>query len=162
MNQNLICCTVSGGRTVFAEAWKALRRAWWTSRPPRGRGNLDNRYRYVRPGRNPDGVEGDDYVLGEVALVEHYNMIVAGGEIDSGNITIDEPMDGDRTFKQELLLRAQMSADKIVRANVAFAPADEDWMLRKTYREVGAAFLVGIITRYEMKHEKIADGVKVP
>lgn len=381
MNQNLICCTVSGGRTAFAEACKALRRAGWTSRPPRGRGNLDNRYRYVRPGRNPDGVEGDDYVLGEVALVEHYNMIVAGGEIDSGNITIYEPMGGGRSFemngpspggamgyrnssdteggptassgcpagkrqveasdamgtssnefetretnvevaicavcstgcstdrscdacnafmhhfcshdvasslalrtadgeaiadfgdqcycnkacyettistsrppsllsspsheevrhgivatltthtgerlppiqsdsdgvacvnaglctqgdqrerevlarqrsaksarkrksasnppkrsaakkskvaktkkaskktaeaafKQELLLRAQMSADKIVRANVAFSPADEDWMLRKNYREVGAAFLVGIITRYEMNHKK--------
>ncbi|EGZ13129.1 hypothetical protein PHYSODRAFT_403169, partial [Phytophthora sojae] len=128
----------------FAEAWKALRRAGWTSRPPRGRGNLDNRYRYVRPGRNPDGVEGGDYVLGEVVLVEHYNMTVTGGEIDSGNITIDEPMDGGRTaFKQELLLRAQMSADKIVGANVVFSPADEDWMLRKNYREVGAAFFVG-------------------
>lgn len=55
-----------------------------------------------------------------------------------------------------------MSAAKLIDANVAFSPADEDWMPQKNYRDVGAAFLVGVITSYEIEKTKNSDKIDVP
>ncbi|POM79068.1 Hypothetical protein PHPALM_3331 [Phytophthora palmivora] len=54
--------------------WRILRKDGWTSKPPR-RSSLDTRYRYVKPGQDPDGVEGQDYFLGEDALVMYYSSL---------------------------------------------------------------------------------------
>ncbi|KAF1778588.1 hypothetical protein GQ600_14978 [Phytophthora cactorum] len=48
-----------GGIVEFRRAWTKLRKAGWTSRPPRP--GLDNRYLYIRPGANPKSEEGVDY-----------------------------------------------------------------------------------------------------
>ncbi|KAG1711348.1 hypothetical protein DVH05_008601 [Phytophthora capsici] len=61
---------------LFKEAWRALRGAGWTAKPPPRR-SLDTRYKYVRPGGNPAGAEGIDYVLGEGGVVAEYVKSVA-------------------------------------------------------------------------------------
>ncbi|KAG1696252.1 hypothetical protein DVH05_018798 [Phytophthora capsici] len=71
----------------FRVIWKSLRRTGWTSKPPSTRG-LDNRYRYVRPGGDPNGTDGQDYFLGEKALVDHFNAehgaaLAASGSVES-------------------------------------------------------------------------------
>ncbi|GMF55262.1 unnamed protein product [Phytophthora fragariaefolia] len=63
---------------VFNHIWKALRRAGWTSKPPPAR-SLDMRYRYIRVGGNTNGIEGQDYFLGERAVVDHYFDSMDGG-----------------------------------------------------------------------------------
>lgn len=55
----------------FKDAWKTLRRAGWFSKPPKS--GLEQRFRYVRPGGNPNGIEGDDFFQGERALTEFFN-----------------------------------------------------------------------------------------
>ncbi|KAG1704676.1 hypothetical protein DVH05_005605 [Phytophthora capsici] len=57
--------------TLFKEIWRLLRQDGWTAKPPR-RSSLDTRYRYVNPGQDPNGIEGEDYFLGEDALVLYY------------------------------------------------------------------------------------------
>ncbi|ETP30852.1 hypothetical protein F442_20224 [Phytophthora nicotianae P10297] len=49
-----------GDVMLFKEAWRALRGAGWTAKPPPRR-SLDTRYKYVRPGGNPAGAEDVDY-----------------------------------------------------------------------------------------------------
>eukprot|EP00644_Phytophthora_capsici_P014362 jgi/Phyca11/98925/e_gw1.3.1286.1 len=44
---------------LFKEAWRALRGAGWTAKPPPRR-SLDTHYKYVRPGGNPAGAEDVD------------------------------------------------------------------------------------------------------
>ncbi|KAL4096180.1 hypothetical protein PRIC1_009542 [Phytophthora ramorum] len=60
-----------GGVLQFRHAWKNLRKAGWTSKPPSGGQSLDCRYRYIRPCGNPRGVEGEDYLLGEDAVLRY-------------------------------------------------------------------------------------------
>ncbi|KAG3116706.1 hypothetical protein PI125_g4402 [Phytophthora idaei] len=50
-----------GGIVELKRAWSKLRKEGWTSRLPRL--GLDNRY--IRPGENPKGVEGVDFLVGE-------------------------------------------------------------------------------------------------
>ncbi|KAG1688952.1 hypothetical protein DVH05_002938 [Phytophthora capsici] len=57
-----------GAAVAFKDAWAYLRRAGWSHKPP-PRKSLDSRYQYVRPGRDAAGVEGDDYLLGEAAVL---------------------------------------------------------------------------------------------
>ncbi|KAG1709398.1 hypothetical protein DVH05_020054 [Phytophthora capsici] len=71
----------------FRVIWKSLRRTGWTSKPPSTR-SLDNLYRYVRPGGDPNGTDGQDYFLGEKALVDHFNAehgaaLAASGSVES-------------------------------------------------------------------------------
>ncbi|GMF41085.1 unnamed protein product [Phytophthora fragariaefolia] len=56
---------------LFKAIWRVLRREGWSSKPPPLR-SLDCSFRYVKPGCNPDGVEGTDYFRGEQALVAYY------------------------------------------------------------------------------------------
>ncbi|GMF62960.1 unnamed protein product [Phytophthora fragariaefolia] len=65
-------------------------------------------------------------------------------------------------LKQELLRRAYVSAAKLINANVAFSPADEDWMPQTNYRDVGAAFLVGVIVSYEIQKTKNSEQIDIP
>ncbi|KAL3658040.1 hypothetical protein V7S43_016885 [Phytophthora oleae] len=53
-----------GGSIAFKEAWQLLKRDGWQHKPPPRR-SLDLQYRYIRPGGDPNGTEGDDYLLGE-------------------------------------------------------------------------------------------------
>ncbi|KAG4038477.1 hypothetical protein PC123_g25959 [Phytophthora cactorum] len=65
----------SGNRLDFREAWSDLRAAGWFAKPPPRR-SLDERYRYVCPGGNPDGEEGEDYFLGKHNLLLHYSSVL--------------------------------------------------------------------------------------
>ncbi|KAE9076582.1 hypothetical protein PF006_g28100, partial [Phytophthora fragariae] len=60
---------------AFKDAWAVLYRAGWTSKRANGR-SLDLRYRYVRPGGDPNGKEGDDFLLGEQAVTNYYRRIL--------------------------------------------------------------------------------------
>ncbi|KAG3105944.1 hypothetical protein PI125_g13308 [Phytophthora idaei] len=55
----------------FKSVWRELKGEGWTRKAPPGR-ILDDRYKYVRPGRYPNGTVGIDYVLGEEAVLEFY------------------------------------------------------------------------------------------
>ncbi|KAG2860703.1 hypothetical protein PC118_g6820 [Phytophthora cactorum] len=55
-----------GGIVDLKRAWSKLRKEGWTSRLPRL--GLDNRY--IRPGENPKGVEGVDFLVGEEAVLQ--------------------------------------------------------------------------------------------
>uniref|UniRef100_H3GC41 Uncharacterized protein n=1 Tax=Phytophthora ramorum TaxID=164328 RepID=H3GC41_PHYRM len=61
----------------FNGVWKELKAAGWTHKLPRG---LDNRYRYVLPGRSANGRDGEDFLLGEEASVSRVDlaMMMAG------------------------------------------------------------------------------------
>ncbi|POM81867.1 Transposase [Phytophthora palmivora] len=54
----------------FHSVWRELKAAGWTSKPPRS--GLDNRYRYVLPGRNANGNEGINFLLGEEAVLSQW------------------------------------------------------------------------------------------
>ncbi|KAG3250640.1 hypothetical protein PI124_g4735 [Phytophthora idaei] len=55
-----------GGIVELKRAWSKLRKEGWTSRLPRL--GLDNRY--IRPGENPKGVEGVDFLVGEEGVLQ--------------------------------------------------------------------------------------------
>ncbi|KAF1780789.1 hypothetical protein GQ600_4985 [Phytophthora cactorum] len=57
-----------GGAVAFKNAWKALLKGAWTSKPP-PRQSRDDRFRYIRPGDDPAGKEGLDILLGESAVM---------------------------------------------------------------------------------------------
>jgi hypothetical protein len=67
-----------------------------------------------------------------------------------------------QTLKEELLRRLHEAAVKYVDASVSFCPVDEEWMSSSQYRDVGSAYLTGVVTRFEDGKEKTADGVIVP
>ncbi|GMF35149.1 unnamed protein product [Phytophthora fragariaefolia] len=55
----------------FRSMWRELKAQGWSSkRPPRR--SLDDRYRYIRPGGNPEGASGVELFLGEEAVLEYY------------------------------------------------------------------------------------------
>uniref|UniRef100_H3H812 Uncharacterized protein n=1 Tax=Phytophthora ramorum TaxID=164328 RepID=H3H812_PHYRM len=62
-----------GGVAVFKGAWAALKKAGWTSKKPSSKG-LDSRYKYIRPGGRHDGVEGADFLLGELAVLRYVEL----------------------------------------------------------------------------------------
>ncbi|POM69799.1 Hypothetical protein PHPALM_13888 [Phytophthora palmivora] len=66
---------VTSSDLSWRSVWRELRDKGWTNKRPSSRG-LDDRYRYVRPGCNPDGVEGVDVFLGEKAVLEYYANIL--------------------------------------------------------------------------------------
>ncbi|KAG1696271.1 hypothetical protein DVH05_018817 [Phytophthora capsici] len=53
----------------FHGVWRELKASGWTSKPPRG---LDDRYRYVLPGRPANGKAGEDFLLGKEAVLQHF------------------------------------------------------------------------------------------
>ncbi|GMF48723.1 unnamed protein product [Phytophthora fragariaefolia] len=65
-------------------------------------------------------------------------------------------------FRNELSRRLQTTASNFVNARVAFAPPNEDWMDPEQYSSVGAAFLVGVVTRFTITNGNNADNVCVP
>ncbi|KAG4042304.1 hypothetical protein PC123_g22200 [Phytophthora cactorum] len=65
-----------GGAVAFKNAWKALLKGAWTSKPP-PRQSRDDRFRYIRPGDDPAGKEGLDILLGESAVMR-FVKVVAG------------------------------------------------------------------------------------
>lgn len=65
-------------------------------------------------------------------------------------------------LRNELSRRLHATASNFVNARVAFAPPNEDWMDPEQYLSVGAAFLVGVVTRFTITNEKNADNVCVP
>ncbi|KAL3660470.1 hypothetical protein V7S43_014618 [Phytophthora oleae] len=62
----------AGGVVEFQLLWQRLRKEGWTSKPPLGGRSVDPRHRYIRPGGNPRGVPGEDYLLGEEAVLAFY------------------------------------------------------------------------------------------
>jgi hypothetical protein len=56
-------------RTKFREAWAGLRRRGWTAK--RAPGRLETRWHYIAPGTTSRGVEGDDYLVGEDAVIAY-------------------------------------------------------------------------------------------
>eukprot|EP00644_Phytophthora_capsici_P003723 jgi/Phyca11/129180/e_gw1.82.104.1 len=62
---------VTSSDLSWRSVWRELKDQGWTNKRPSSRG-LDDRYRYVRPGCNPDGAEGVDVFLGEKAVLEYY------------------------------------------------------------------------------------------
>ncbi|KAF1780436.1 hypothetical protein GQ600_25553 [Phytophthora cactorum] len=63
-----------GGVAVFKDVWGWLVKAGWTSKRPSSK-SLDSRYKYVRPGGRHDGNEGDDYLLGELAVLRYVEIM---------------------------------------------------------------------------------------
>lgn len=63
--------TVSAAELSFKSVWRELSKAGWKSKKPSAR-SLDGRYRYVRPGGDPNGAEGLDYFVGEEAVLGLY------------------------------------------------------------------------------------------
>ncbi|EGZ24064.1 hypothetical protein PHYSODRAFT_381607, partial [Phytophthora sojae] len=54
----------------FKELWRILRRSGWTSKPPPlGACQKATEYRYIRPGCSMKDQEGEDFFVGEEALV---------------------------------------------------------------------------------------------
>ncbi|GMF42315.1 unnamed protein product [Phytophthora fragariaefolia] len=58
-------------------------------------------------------------------------------------------------LQNELSRRLQATARNFVSATVAFAPPNEDWMDPEQYSSVGAAFLVGVVTRFAITSAKM-------
>ncbi|KAE9311256.1 hypothetical protein PF008_g20248 [Phytophthora fragariae] len=57
------------GTINFKAVWSGFKAAGWTSKPPpRGIGTL---WKYILPGRDANGAEGVDYLLGKQAVVNH-------------------------------------------------------------------------------------------
>lgn len=65
-------------------------------------------------------------------------------------------------FRKELAIRAEATANRYVGASVAFSPAEETWMERKYYSDVGSTYLIGVVTRHILENKKNGDGVAVP
>ncbi|ETN07341.1 hypothetical protein PPTG_13633 [Phytophthora nicotianae INRA-310] len=59
----------------FRSVWKELKANGWTSKKAPSR-SLDNRYRYIRPGADPNGTEGVDFFLGPDAVLDFYIQAV--------------------------------------------------------------------------------------
>ncbi|GMF47657.1 unnamed protein product [Phytophthora fragariaefolia] len=72
-----------GGVAVIKEVWRALVKEGWTSKRPSTK-TLDSRYKYILPGGKYDGVEGSDFLLGELAILEYVEALnvreVAGAQ----------------------------------------------------------------------------------
>ncbi|KAG3110179.1 hypothetical protein PI125_g10245 [Phytophthora idaei] len=66
----------------FNGVWKELKAAGWTYKLPRG---LDNRYRYISPGCTGNGRAGEDYMLGEEAVLRHFVQHRNPGSVQVGN-----------------------------------------------------------------------------
>ncbi|POM57869.1 Hypothetical protein PHPALM_37565 [Phytophthora palmivora] len=64
-----------------------------------------------------------------------------------------------QAMKQEMLRRAHEAAAKYVDVSVAFCPADEEWMPCSIYPDVGSAFLLGVVARYNITSTKTSDGI---
>ncbi|KAG3112114.1 hypothetical protein PI125_g8516 [Phytophthora idaei] len=79
-----------GGVAVFKDVWGWLVKAGWTSKRPFSK-SLDSRYKYVRPGGRHDGNEGDDYLLGELAVLRYVeNMRVSEAAAEQANQSTSE------------------------------------------------------------------------
>ncbi|KAJ8544457.1 hypothetical protein ON010_g11810 [Phytophthora cinnamomi] len=68
----------------------------------------------------------------------------------------------DAALRNELSRRLQATASNVIDARVAFTPLEEDRMGPEQYSSVGAAFLVGVVTRFSISNETNADNVRVP
>uniref|UniRef100_H3GQV6 Uncharacterized protein n=1 Tax=Phytophthora ramorum TaxID=164328 RepID=H3GQV6_PHYRM len=68
----------------FNGVWKEMKAAGWTHKLPRG---LDNRYRYVLPGRSANGKDGEDFLLGEEAVLRYFIQHSASSGGDGGAAT---------------------------------------------------------------------------
>ncbi|KAF1780933.1 hypothetical protein GQ600_24227 [Phytophthora cactorum] len=61
-----------------------------TSKRPSSK-SLDSRYKYVRPGGRHDGNEGDDYLLGELAVLPYVeNLHVSEVAAEQANQSTSE------------------------------------------------------------------------
>ncbi|GMF45559.1 unnamed protein product [Phytophthora fragariaefolia] len=65
-------------------------------------------------------------------------------------------------MKDELTRRVRTSAEKFVGASVAFTPSEVSWMPLSLYRDVGAAYLLGVVTRYAIRPSANSENISVP
>ncbi|GMF19639.1 unnamed protein product [Phytophthora fragariaefolia] len=79
----------------FHGVWRELMVAGWTSKPPRG---LNNGYRYVLPGCSRNGKIGEDYLLGEEAVLEWRSVVVGISQNDDNTAALRGNGDGSRTM----------------------------------------------------------------
>ncbi|KAG3113356.1 hypothetical protein PI125_g7389 [Phytophthora idaei] len=70
--------------------------------------------------------------------------------------------DTAKALKEELKRRACASAAKFINAQMSFSPAEQSWMGTKYYRDVGAAYLTGVVTSYRFINEVNEDNIGVP
>ncbi|EGZ29646.1 hypothetical protein PHYSODRAFT_405105, partial [Phytophthora sojae] len=86
------------GTVNFKAVWSGFKAAGWTSKPPpRGIGTL---WKYILPGRDANGAEGVDYLLGEQAVVNHAVQRKCYDRFDSSaSDSIDE--DDEELFAKE-------------------------------------------------------------
>ncbi|GMF62948.1 unnamed protein product [Phytophthora fragariaefolia] len=90
---------------LFKAIWRILRREGWSSKPPPLR-SLDSSFRYVKPGCNPDGVDGTDYFRGEQAPVAYYRKQSAQLIQTDGNTVRLLPFRELPAISQERLARS--------------------------------------------------------
>ncbi|KAG2927092.1 hypothetical protein PC117_g14687 [Phytophthora cactorum] len=76
-----------GGVAIFKDVLGWLVKAGWASKRPSSK-SLDSSYKYFRPGGRHDGKEGDDYLLGELAVLRYVeNMRVIEVAAEQANQT---------------------------------------------------------------------------
>eukprot|EP00644_Phytophthora_capsici_P019414 jgi/Phyca11/133012/e_gw1.294.1.1 len=126
---------------LFKEAWRALRGAGWTAKPP-SRRSLDTRYKYVRPGGNPAGKENADYVLGEVAKqvalhARTMGLSSCGDGVGGDDVEVHGEHSGGTGSDRQTL--SQLYSNTLV----AFSPVREKWMAHKKYKQVGTTYIIG-------------------
>ncbi|KAL3663801.1 hypothetical protein V7S43_011214 [Phytophthora oleae] len=71
LRNKVLDCYVTGRDLSFKSMWQEFKGSGWTRRAPPRR-SLDDRYRYTRPHASADGEEGEDFFLGEEAVLDYY------------------------------------------------------------------------------------------
>ncbi|KAG3118140.1 hypothetical protein PI125_g3173 [Phytophthora idaei] len=89
----------TAGLTEFKAAWTILRKYGWKPKRPSIRA-LDQRYLYIKPGGNHTGIEGQDYLRGEDAVVRYVQKekdMASQGALDASMGALVMSSSGART-----------------------------------------------------------------
>ncbi|KAG6620894.1 uncharacterized protein IUM83_11685 [Phytophthora cinnamomi] len=103
----------------FGLAWRELKKQGWTSVRSRAK-DLDPKWKYVRPGADPNGVKGVDFFHGEEELLEYYtadpladttdilNVDAAGGR----DVDYNALKSGDEAAQDDVVTDAECDRDE--------------------------------------------------
>ncbi|KAG6622858.1 uncharacterized protein IUM83_09217 [Phytophthora cinnamomi] len=103
----------------FGRAWRELKKHDWTSVRPRAK-DLDPKWKYDRPGADPNVVKGVDFFHGEEEQLEYYTAdplanttdilnVVAGG---GGDVDYDALEAGDEAAKDDVVTDAESNPEQ--------------------------------------------------